>query len=92
MVSVRPLQTASHLHRYTRQIYHIPGIGIPVVTATDGPIPQSGNIVPQMFLSFRGASQIYLNQSTKPLMLSSVNTISTHISHLKRDRQFLADR
>ncbi|OJA15232.1 hypothetical protein AZE42_07982 [Rhizopogon vesiculosus] len=45
------------------QIYdNIPGLGTPVV-ATTGPIPQAGNIIPQMYLTFR-ASTLFLRTST----------------------------
>ncbi|OAX36209.1 hypothetical protein K503DRAFT_772749 [Rhizopogon vinicolor AM-OR11-026] len=44
------------------QIYDIPGLGTPVV-ATTGPIPQAGNIIPQMYLTFR-ASTLFLRTST----------------------------
>ncbi|KAJ8591421.1 hypothetical protein M405DRAFT_788871 [Rhizopogon salebrosus TDB-379] len=51
------------------QVDVIPGIATPVVAAT-GPIPQTGNIIPQMFLSFR-ASMLYLR--TSPLSNATVN-------------------
>lgn len=44
-----------------RQIYiDFPSInGTPViVTSTTGPIPQAGNAIPQLFLTFRGASHL----------------------------------
>ncbi|KAG2031666.1 hypothetical protein BDR03DRAFT_875520 [Suillus americanus] len=52
-----------------QQIYIIDGTPV-IVTSTTGPISQTGNIVPQLFLTFR-ASTLYLR--TSPFSNATVN-------------------